>query len=413
MFPGIAEGVLGLPLSREASGTAWQPDTTPMYGWHAMAGPWNLMFHGNVYAGYIRQNDPDNPFDRGGEAFTSLNWIMLMARRELGGGELGLRTMLSAEPFTVPEPGYPLNAQSGEAFNGEPIHDRQHPHDLFMELAATFTAPLGKNLGLQLYAAPAGEPALGPVGFPHRISAQANPLAPLAHHWQDSSHVTFGVATLGVFTRRFKLEGSAFNGREPDQDRLDIEFPGIDSWSARMTFMPIRELVVQGSYGFLRSPEALHEDVSVRRWTASMLYSRPLGDRGNAAMSVIWGRNDAGEEGSTDGLTAEAEISADGHSWFFLRGENVRKPGHDLGFEADLGHEIYDVTAFTAGYLYELSPIAGFLPGVGVLANSTFVDPALEPLYETANPRGFMIFLRLRPSAGDHAAHAHHGHHRQ
>lgn len=409
-MPGMTPGVLGLPVTREGTGTAWQPDTVPMHGWHAALGPWSFMFHGTVFGGYIRQNDPDNPFDRGGEALVSMNHVMAMARRELGGGDLVLRTMFSAEPFTVPEEGYPLTAQSGEAFEGEPIHDRQHPHDLFMELAAMFQVPLGDDLGLQIYAAPAGEPALGPVGFPHRVSALANPLSPLSHHWQDSTHVAFGVATASLFTRHVKVEGSAFNGREPDDQRLDIEFPGIDSWSGRVSLMPMPELVLQASYGFLRSPEELHAEHSVHRWTASMLYSRPLRSEGNAAMSVIWGQNDS-EEGTSSAFAVEAEVSGDGRNILFFRGESTRKFGHDLGLESDLGRKIYDVTSFAVGYLLELGPYAGLQPGVGVVGTTAFLDPELAPLYETDSPRGFMVFLRLRPAASHGKAHPHAPHH--
>lgn len=395
-------------VMREGTGTSWQPSTTPMHGWHASLGAWKLMFHGTVFAGYVRQNDPDNELDRGGDALTSMNHVMAMARRDLAGGDLAFRTMLSAEPFTVPEEGYPLTAQSGELFEGEPIHDRQHPHDLFMELAAMFTVPLGEKVGLQIYAAPVGEPALGPVGFPHRVSAQANPLAPLSHHWQDSTHITFGVATAALFTRHVKIEGSAFNGREPDDQRLDVEFPGIDSWSGRVSLMPMPELVMQASYGYLRSPEELNPDHSVRRWTASMLYSRRMRENGNASMSVIWGQNDAGDEGSSNGVTLETEVSSDGRNTFFFRGENVRKFGHDLGLESDLGRKLYDVTSFSLGYLFELGPYGGVLPGVGVVGTTAFLDTEIAPLYGTDSPRGFMVFLRLRPAGGKHDEHAHH-----
>ena len=416
----MGKGAIGVPQTRHASGTAWQPDTTPMHGWHHAVAGWKLMAHGTLFGGYLSQNDldgsslhvaePGNPLDRGSDAFVSMNHVMAMANRELGGGaSFTLRTMLSAEPVTMEEAGYPLTGQSGEVFEGKPIHDRQHPHDVFMELAAMFDVPLGNDVGLQLYAAPSGEPALGPVAFPHRVSAASNPLAPLGHHWEDSTHVSFGVATVGLYTRKLKVEGSAFNGREPDDQRFDIEYPGIDSWSGRVSLMPMPELVVQASYGYLGSPEELHPNTSIRRWTTSMLYSRALRESGNASMSVIWGQNDAGDEGTTNALTVESELSADGHNTVFFRGENIRKRGHDLGLESDLGLEIFDVTAFTLGYLYECGPYGGVLPSIGVLGTSAFLDATLEPLYETASPRGFMVFLRLRPAAhGSPASHDKH-----
>lgn len=410
VFSGVGETVLGIPLSREGSGTAWQPDTTPMHGWHASLGAWSLMFHGNLYAGYLQQNAPGEPGDRGGDAIASMNHLMAMARRELGGGDFALRAMLSAEPATIEARGYPLTLQTGETYRDEPIHDRQHPHDLFMELAATFTVPIADDLGLQLYAAPAGEPALGPVAFPHRVSAQANPLATLAHHWQDSTHVAFGVATIGLFSRRWKVEGSAFNGREPDEKRLDIEFPGIDSYSGRVTLMPMKELAIQASYGFLRSPEEHDPDVSVRRWTASMIYARPLGEGGRVSTSLIFGRNDEGAAlGSTDGVTLEGEVSGDGRSSFFLRAENVRKRGDELALPYPALRETYDVTSFTLGYLHELPAMAGVQTSLGVLGTQAFVGTVLEPLYGTGSPRGYMLYLRLRPGSSHHGMqHPHH-----
>jgi len=419
LSPSIGKEALGVPAARHASGTAWQPDTTPMHGWHHSLAGWKVMVHGNVFAGYLNQNDPGSrslhvddpgsPLDRGADAFVSMNHVMAMAQRGLGGGSsFTVRTMLSAEPFTMEAAGYPLTAQSGETFDGEPIHDRQHPHDLFMELAAMFDVPLGAGAGLQLYAAPSGEPALGPVAFPHRVSAQSNPLAPLGHHWEDSTHVSFGVATLGLYNRVVKVEGSAFNGREPDEKRLDIEYPGIDSWSTRVSMMPIPELVLQASYGYLRSPEELHPETSIRRWSTSLLYSRPLRARGNASMAVIWGQNDAGDEGTTNAITVESELNADGHNTIFFRGENIRKLGHDIGLESDLGLDVFDVTSFSLGYLYECGPYFGMLPSLGVMGTAAFLDASLEPLYDTASPRGFMVFLRMRPAAqGSHSMHHH------
>jgi hypothetical protein len=207
-----------LPESRNASGTAWQPDSTPMHGLHFMKGTWTMMAHWNFFGGYDHQGS-----DRGDSQWLSTNWGMLMEKRSVGAGELVLRQMLTLEPFTVGAAGYPLLLQTGESFNGAPIHDRQHPHDLFMEIAALYTRPISESVALQLYAAPVGEPALGPVAFPHRYSAFSDPLAPLGHHWQDSTHISFGVLTAGLFTRKLKVEGSWFNGREPDEHRYDFD----------------------------------------------------------------------------------------------------------------------------------------------------------------------------------------------
>ncbi len=181
-----------------------------MYAKGFVLGDWSLMAHGLAFGGYDYQGSR-----RGGGQVFSTNWAMLMAQHEFLGGEFGARLMMSGEEFTDGGRGYPLLLQSGEAFHGVPNHDRQHPHDLFMEMAAMYTRPITKDVGFQFYGGPVGEPALGPVAAPHRESAAADPFAPLGHHWMDSTHVTFGVVTAGLFTRDFKLEASWFNGREP------------------------------------------------------------------------------------------------------------------------------------------------------------------------------------------------------
>lgn len=225
-------GPLGIPQTREASGTAWLPDFSPMYAFHWSTDAWNLMLHGNVFLYYL-----DEGSDRGDEDFGSINWIMAMAQREALGGELTARAMLSAEPATIGECGYPDFLATGE-FCDELgfLHDRQHPHDLFMELAAMYERELSERVAIQLYGGLAGEPALGPVGYPHRLSALPNPFAPVTHHWQDATHIVFGVVTAGLFTRNWKLEGSVFNGREPDENRWDLDLDALDSYSGRLWY---------------------------------------------------------------------------------------------------------------------------------------------------------------------------------
>ena len=189
---------------------------------------------------------------RGDDQVGSTNWAMLMAMHPLGRGMLHLHGMLSAEPFTVGGRGYPLLLQTGETYQGVPLHDRQHPHDLFMELSARYELAVASNLGLSIYAAPVGEPAIGPVAYMHRPSAQNDPFAPLGHHWQDATHITFGVITAGVFTRTVQLEGTLFHGREPDDDRYDFDFGALDSYGGRVTVNPTPHWSLAGSYGYLK-----------------------------------------------------------------------------------------------------------------------------------------------------------------
>jgi hypothetical protein len=212
---GMTDSPLGIPMDRMGSGTTWIPDAVALPSKHFRLGTWDMMLHGFVFAQYDKQSG-----DRGDVQFGSLNWGMLMASRPFAGGRIQARTMLSFDPATVTEKGYPLLLQSGETFGGEPLHDRQHPHDFLMELGVLYERTIGRGAAMSLYAAPSGEPALGPVAFMHRPSAMDNPTAPLGHHWQDATHISFGVLTAGVFTRTVKLEASAFNGREPDEERL-------------------------------------------------------------------------------------------------------------------------------------------------------------------------------------------------
>ena len=209
--------------AREGSGTAWLPDASLMYAIHGQRGPWELMGHGNAFVQFL-----DDTGDRGHDQFGSINWLMGMAHRNIGAGRLGLRGMFSFEPATIRGCGYPDLLATGEQCNGAPIRDQQHQHDLFMEVAASYDRPLRGTLRWQLYGGPAGEPALGPVAYPHRLSAMPNLLAPITHHWLDATHITFGVVTTGIYGSRWKAEVSAFNGREPDEERTGFDFAPLD-----------------------------------------------------------------------------------------------------------------------------------------------------------------------------------------
>ena len=233
-----------MSMPREGSGTAWLPDNSPMYAIHWQRGPWQIMFHENAFLQSLQESG-----DRGASQTGSINWVMGMAQRNVGPGRINFRAMVSGEPWTIGGCGYPDLLASGEVCEGQQIHDRQHPHDLFMELAATYDAPLSGQTRWQLYGGPVGEPALGPVAYPHRLSAMPNPIAPVSHHWFDSTHVSFGVVTAGVYGDRWKAEGSAFNGREPDENRKDFDFGSLNSFSGRFWFLPTANVALQVSAG--------------------------------------------------------------------------------------------------------------------------------------------------------------------
>jgi hypothetical protein len=387
-------GVAALEAERNASGTAWQPAGTPHPAWHLGTGPWTLMLHGLVFAGYDWQIGP-----RGDEAALLAGWLMAMARRDGATSSLVLRTMLSPEPWTVRDGGYPLLLQTGETYRGQPLHDRQHPHDLLMELAVLYTQEVVPAVAVQGYAALAGEPALGPVAYPHRLSAMADPLAPLGHHWLDSTHVSFGVLTLGITSRLVKIEGSWFNGREPDERRWDVDLRRPDSWSARLWLAPAEGVVAQISYAHMPSPHSSgHHHGGMDRATASLTHHLALSGGGHAATLLAWGLNRAGT--SQNAVLAESTLALDGANVVFARGEYVRKSGHELVLPAPLDDGAYDILGVAAGYLRNFGPVAGLLPGIGLRLSGAYVPSSLGPAYGGRRfPLGAMLYVRLLPGA--------------
>jgi len=379
---------------RIASGTAWQPAGIPHTAWHWYPRGWQLMAHGLLFGGYDWQAGP-----RGGKAGVGIGWVMGLARRDWARSALVLRAMLSPEPWTVRNGGYPLLLQTGETYQGQPLHDRQHPHDLLMELGTLFTQQLTGGLALQGYGAIAGEPALGPVAFPHRASALADPLATLGHHWLDSTHITFGVVTLGVLGRRVKLEGSWFNGREPDERRWDLDLRRPDAWSARLAVAPVDELVGQVSFGQL--PGGGHHAHDMQRGTASLTHRAGFSDAGHADTLVAFGFNRM--DGVSLAALAESTVDLDGDNVLFTRLEYVQKSGHDLVLPAPLDAEDHDVMSGVLGYLRNFGPVAGLRPGLGLRFAGTYLPAALGPFYGNRRlPLGAMVYVRLLPGAASH-----------
>jgi hypothetical protein len=384
----------GIPHARDASGTAWQPEATPMHAHASRHAPrdWQLMAHYNVFAAYTRQSGP-----RGADQFNSTNWAMLMASRRGRDDELMLRGMFSLEPWTTTARGYPLLFQSGEAYRGRPLVDRQHPHDFFMEVAGRYRRILDDNTILSAYVAPAGEPALGPPAFPHRLSAMDNPAAPLGHHWMDSTHIAFGVLTAGVARGRWQVEGSWFNGREPDEDRWGIDLAPLDSYAGRLSWNPSPQWSAQVSIGYLESPEELHPEDDLWRTTASLIHTAPIGRNGHMATTLAWGRNDI-HGARTHALLLESSLHRG--SWTtFGRAEYVQKPGRDLELEPH--DRRFAVRQLTLGASYELVHGRAWQLALGGSATWSFAPRDLDATYGR-RPAGYWIFLRLRPAAMDH-----------
>jgi hypothetical protein len=391
-----------LSMGAMGSGTSWQPSSGPMHMHYRVAGDWLLMFHYNLIAGLNRQGGP-----RGVNKFDSQNWFMPMAYHKLGRGTLQLRGMFSAEPFTFPPGGSPLLFQTGETYKGQPLIDKQHPHDLFMELSAQYTHPLGERGTWFTYFGYPGEPALGPVAFMHRMSASENPSATLAHHLQDSTHISFGVLTTGFTYRWFKLEGSIFNGREPDENRYDFDSHKWNSRSARFWFMPHRNWAFQVSHGFLRSPEAQEPDADVRRTTASVQYNRAF-DRGNWASAFVWGRNHLTEHGETrnsNAYTFESTVNFLDKNYLYTRLELVDKDellrASDralLGITED--HPSFRIGAYTFGGERDIWNTDKVSFAVG--SDLTFYSKPeiLDPVYGQ-RPVSWKLFFRIRPGKMD------------
>ena len=386
---GMIAGALGISHARMGSGTTWVPDVTPMRAIHTTWGAWSVMLHGVAFLQYDRQYSR-----RGDDQIGLIDWEMLMLMRRVGPGLLHLHAMTSLEPLTIGAEGYPLLLQTGETFEGRPLVDRQHPHDLVMELAAMYEQPVSSSLAVSLYGGLAGEPAMGPVAFMHRPSAQSDPLAPLGHHWQDATHITFGVVTGGVFSRQWKLEASWFNGREPDENRWNLDLRPLDSWAARLTFNPTERLSVAGWYGYLDSPEESHPDESTRRYGGSVLFAHP-GVGGGWSSMVLWAANDHGE-GAEPSLVAESDLQIRGHS-VFARYEFVRKSAEELLLADDGTHGDFPIHAFVAGYARDLVRTRSAALGAGFRASVNFIQASLAESYGTRTPAGIAVYLRVRP----------------
>jgi len=374
------------PMARESSGTAWGPDASPHQGIEAMYGEWSTMMHGFANLIYDRQGGR-----RGDTKTFSTSMLMVMAQRPAGEGTLGLRGMVSADPL-MGKRGYPLLLQTGESANGEALIDRQHPHDLFMELAASYSRPLGERGSVFVYAGLPGEPALGPPAFMHRFSGEDNPEAPISHHWLDSTHITYGVVTLGYLYDRVKIEGSAFRGREPDENRYDIETGKLDSASVRLSYNPTRDWALQVSRGRIKSPEELHPDTDVDRTTASAIYQRNFGSA-NTQTTLAWGRNAPTHGEATNVLLLESAVSwSRTHTWF-ARAERADKT--ELFPQADPRAEVgARVGKLTLGYVYDLPRDSQFKVGVGGLVSRYALPAALKPVY--GDPTSLMLFARVK-----------------
>lgn len=375
------------PMTREGSGTSWQPESTPMQGVHEMSGPWMPMIHGFANVIYDEQGGP-----RGATQTFSSSMLMFMARRELSDGAFGVRLGVSLDPL-MGKSGYPLLFQTGETADGHtPLIDRQHPHDLLMEAAVTYSRDLGPQASVFVYAGLPGEPALGPESFMHRLSGMDNPEAPLAHHWLDSTHITWGVVTGGYTWKELKLEASGFNGREPDENRDNIEVRSFDSYAARLSWNPGARLTLQASFGRLGSPEALEPQISVRRSTASVSYNAPLGVWWQTTLA--FGHNSPSSGNSSKAWLLESSLKPAAAHTLFARLERVDKDELFVPPAPLSGHR-FTIEKLSVGYIYDFRRFGSLNLGLGGLI-STYSFPATLNASYGERPTSFMVFMRAR-----------------
>ncbi|MBS0375900.1 MAG: hypothetical protein JSR73_15075 [Proteobacteria bacterium] len=378
------------PLTREASGTSWQPDDSLHAGLHAMTDEWMLMGHARLNGVYDWQQGP-----RGDEKAFVSGMLMGSARRGLGeGNTLQLRAMLSPDPL-MGKSGLPLLLGSGETADGRtPLVDRQHPHDLVMELSVSDAQQLGARDAVFVYAGLPGEPAFGPPAFMHRLSIEDSPEPPISHHWLDSTHITYGVVTAGWVHADWKLEASRFRGREPDQFRYNLESGRLDSTAARLSWNPAPAWSLQVSWAGVTSPEQLAPDENQRKWSASAIYTRPLGAAGYWSTTVALGRRSA-EHGWLDAYVLESALHPDPRWTVFARAERVANnellttPGESHG-------PAYTVGKVSLGAVRDFPITEHVALGLGALYALNRLPAPLAASYGGTTPAGAMVFVRLK-----------------
>jgi hypothetical protein len=378
----------------QAAGTSRNPESAPMPMMMWERGQWMVMLHGQAFLEHASDSGP-----RGGQETFSTNWGMAAASRNLGGGVIAFRTMLSLEPATVPNRRYPELFQTGETAYGKQLIDAQHPHDFFMELAAEYLHSIGRSTAY-IYVAPVGEPALGPVAFPHRESASEIPQAPIAHHYEDSTHIAYDVLTAGVITGPATLEGSAFHGKEPDENRWDLDGGRIDSWSARARLRLFRTVDLQVSHGRLTHPEAIEPGYQTRT-TASISYTQPL-LFGSWSTSIIRGHvYKEVHDRTLDAWTAESLLRIGSRNSLTARFESADKdeifphPILTVVPRPALPVRVFQIKAYTAGYTFDVVKTAHMTTGVG--ANVTrYGVPAILRGFYGSHPHAVLVYLRAR-----------------
>jgi len=390
----------GMYLMNMASGTSQNPDSWPMPMLMRGAGAWNLMFMGQAFLVDTQQSGP-----RGGDKLYSPSAFMFSASHSLAGGTLQFQSMISLEPLTIAGERYPELFQTGETAYGRAIVDGQHPHNFLMGVGVDYAHPIGDGTILQFYYAPVGDPALGPVAYPHRASAEELPQAPLSHHWQDSTHISADVATVAVKHSWFRLEASGFHGAEPGENRWKIPWGAMDSWAGRLSIAPASNWTMQLSAGRITHPELLSPG-DVIRTTASVSYSKPMGGGEAWSTSVVWGRNhDTGTGHNLNSYLLETVYPFRHRNFLTSRIEYVDKdelfadtPALAEQLDRTAG-STFRIGAYTAGYTRDIGTFRTIETGIGANASVYTLPPAIKPYYGD-RPWGVNVFLRVRLKPG-------------
>jgi hypothetical protein len=391
---------LSLPMNRNGSGTGWLPDNSPMNGYMLHSGKWMFMFHGGVFLRYTA-SDVTKEGTRGFSKWDAPNWFMGMGQAQIGkNGLFRLSVMMSLDRLTEEGSGYPLLFQSGETWEGKPLVDRQHPHDLFSEVSIAYTQRLSKKIDITGYFGYPGEPALGTVAFMHRVSSSNNPDAPLSHHWQDATHITFGVGTLGIRYGIFKAEGSVFTGREPDENRYNFDKAKFDSYSYRLLVNPNKYFALQFSQGFIKSPEMLESDVNITRTTASVIHSYDLSNGKNINTTFAWGLNNKGHGHNEHSFLLESNFSVRKIN-LYGRYEFVQKDPEELALTVFSHDKAFNINALTLGTNYRIFSFNNTDISLGAQGSLYFTPTDLQPIYGK-NPLSAQIYLKISPGSMNH-----------
>ncbi len=386
----------GMFLMNNMSGTAVNPAAWPMPMLMKPIGGWNTMFMAEAFINDTQQSGP-----RGGDKLYSPNWLMADAEHRVGNaGAFEFQLMLDLEPATITDRRYPLLFQTGETAFGKPIVDGQHPHNFIMSLGFQYALALNENTTLELYFAPVGDPALGPIAYPHRASALELPQAPLAHHWEDSTHISDEVVTAGIAYRKIKIEASGFYGSEPGENRWILQAGPMNSWSTRLWYFPTKNWAAQVSTGHLTHPEAL-EPGDQTRTTASLEYSKPM-PGGSWSSSLIWGRvHSTYTKRNRNAYTAESVLPIRRKNFITGRIELVDKdelfaeqPDVETFLDTSYG-STFRIGAYTIGYTRDIDMFRYVETGIGANLETYSLPVAIKPYYGE-HPIGANVFIRFR-----------------